>query len=231
MDSPERPIRHTSAIKVAGVYAAFGVLWILFSDRLVAGLAASEAQLTSLQTLKGWTFVVASAGLLYVMVVREHRRLITANDELEAALKQVHILHRILRHNLRNIATIIGGTIHELNSATDARSSSSLDVLERQNERLVNLSEKSRYLRYFLPEEWAEAKEYDLVELVEEAVTKARERYPNATIHVDLPVVARVRAHHLVEGALEELVENAVEHHDEDSPTVWVSVRGGERDG
>ena len=54
----------TSVLRVAGVYLAVGVLWILLSDRLLAYMVSDPATISTLQTLKGWIFVAASAGLI-----------------------------------------------------------------------------------------------------------------------------------------------------------------------
>ena len=59
-----------TALKISVVYAAAGALWILFSDRVVDGLAFDILTLTRLQTAKGWLFVAVTATLLYLLVYR-----------------------------------------------------------------------------------------------------------------------------------------------------------------
>ena len=58
-------------LRVALLYALFGGLWILLSDRLLAGLITDISLLTTLQTYKGWAFVVTSALLIYSLLHRE----------------------------------------------------------------------------------------------------------------------------------------------------------------
>ena len=58
-------------LRVALLYATFGGLWILFSDRLLAGLVSDVATLSHLQTYKGWAFVLASALLIFSLLRRE----------------------------------------------------------------------------------------------------------------------------------------------------------------
>jgi PAS domain S-box-containing protein len=87
-------IRHLlrlSPLRIAGAYLVFGVLWILYSDRLVERIAANAAQLTQLQTIKGWLFVVASAVVIYVLVRAGLRQLLATASRLrdsEARLRQ-----------------------------------------------------------------------------------------------------------------------------------------------
>ncbi|ASG03377.1 GGDEF-domain containing protein [Vibrio anguillarum] len=69
-----------SAVKVALIYATFAVLWILFSDMTVE-LLLDNAQLRALaQTYKGLMFVIITALLLLMLVLRGNRLLEKAND-------------------------------------------------------------------------------------------------------------------------------------------------------
>ncbi len=60
-------MNNAKAAKLAGIYAGIGFLWILFSDRFIFDLAGSPADVTSLQTLKGWAFVLCTALLAFWM--------------------------------------------------------------------------------------------------------------------------------------------------------------------
>jgi len=55
-------------LRIAGIYACVGTIWILASDRVLAALVASPGTLTLLQTLKGWLYVVVTSVLVYVLV-------------------------------------------------------------------------------------------------------------------------------------------------------------------
>ncbi len=62
---------------IATVYVIFGVLWIVFSDTLVAMIFSDPALLTRVQTYKGWAFVLGSGALMYFIVfwiVRDLRK-------------------------------------------------------------------------------------------------------------------------------------------------------------
>src|SRR5688572_20140847 len=63
---------------IAGAYLLGGGLWILLSDRVLAGLLPrneSTEFVTRLQTFKGWFFVGATGLLLYALVLWGARRL------------------------------------------------------------------------------------------------------------------------------------------------------------
>lgn len=57
-------------MQVAVIYAVVAGVWVLFSDRLLLWISRDPAWITSLQTAKGWFFVLATAGLLDWLVYR-----------------------------------------------------------------------------------------------------------------------------------------------------------------
>ena len=63
----------SAALRIALIYALFGLAWIALSDRVVAGLAGDRAALESWQLAKGFAFVLATGVLCYVLVLRNAR--------------------------------------------------------------------------------------------------------------------------------------------------------------
>ncbi len=55
-------------LRLAALYAIFGGLWILLSDRILDFLVHDQELLTQIQTYKGWGFVAASALLIYILL-------------------------------------------------------------------------------------------------------------------------------------------------------------------
>ncbi len=64
--------KNSTPQRTALIYAFFGVLWILISD-LVLQLSTFPPPFKYLiiETLKGWLFVLTSAGLIYFILRRE----------------------------------------------------------------------------------------------------------------------------------------------------------------
>ncbi len=58
------------ATRIAGIFAAFGILWILLSDRAVALLFPLAEHNQTAQTIKGVIFVLSSAVLIFALVSR-----------------------------------------------------------------------------------------------------------------------------------------------------------------
>ncbi|HSM56255.1 MAG TPA: ATP-binding protein [Candidatus Sulfomarinibacteraceae bacterium] len=71
-----------NALTISLAYAAISIVWITFSDRVLAGLDLSPEALTLAQSLKGALFVFASALLLFVLIRANNRQLRRAEQQL-----------------------------------------------------------------------------------------------------------------------------------------------------
>jgi PAS domain S-box-containing protein len=109
----------TSAARVAGAYGVVGVLWILFSDRLLDLFVFDPIQHSQLQTVKGWLFVAASAAFIWWRVRQETLRLQRTESHLEALAGQDIVGTFVLQdgrivHANRRLADIFGTTVDAL---------------------------------------------------------------------------------------------------------------------
>ncbi len=68
-------------LRIALLYALFGGLWILLSDKLLALVVKDIPTITAISIYKGWLYVAISAALIYALLRRETReREITKNE-------------------------------------------------------------------------------------------------------------------------------------------------------
>lgn len=72
-----------SALKIALIYALFGAIWIIASDRILATLVPDVQRLTTLMTYKGWFYVAFTAALVYLLVWRQVQRLLKLQRRLQ----------------------------------------------------------------------------------------------------------------------------------------------------
>ena len=84
-------------------YALAGILWILFSDRLLARLTADPATFARLQTVKGWVFVLVTALLLHIVLSRYTWRLQSSSRALR---KSEHQLEETFEHAAVGLARL-----------------------------------------------------------------------------------------------------------------------------
>lgn len=86
------------ALKIALIYAAVAVVWILFSDQVVLALVHEPYQLTLLQSAKGWFFVFFTASLLFFLFAREISKQLLIERKLrknEARLQETQRIARL----------------------------------------------------------------------------------------------------------------------------------------
>lgn len=69
--------------RITLIYLIAGGLWISLSDRVVALIVSDPASITWLQTAKGWTYIAATAAILFVLVRRDFHRIVQAQESLE----------------------------------------------------------------------------------------------------------------------------------------------------
>lgn len=70
------------------IYLLIGIGWVMFSDALVLALSEKSVQITLAQNLKGLLFVLVTGGLLYLLISRAYRQIISANRRLLASYEQ-----------------------------------------------------------------------------------------------------------------------------------------------
>jgi len=75
-----------AASRIAVLYATLGFAWIVFSDRLAAGLTSDPSVHARLQTAKGAFYVLVTAALLFALIRRSERRIRTLGAEVRATV-------------------------------------------------------------------------------------------------------------------------------------------------
>ena len=139
-----------------------------------------------------------------------------------------HVIHRILRHNLRNdLSVIISVSGHLESSAGDPEVREFAATINSHAQRLASIGEETRTLEQVL-EDAGEARPLDIDRLCRDAIAHATATV-DGTVSLDVPDI-RVLGIPQLEEALEALVENALIHAG-DAPEVLVRARkvGSER--
>lgn len=86
------------ALTLTGIYLLVGALWIVFSDQIASRVTSDPAQLTTIQTYKGWAFVLGSGVLIGFLVFRSLDRLregeLLYTSLFAQGLVGVYVVHR-----------------------------------------------------------------------------------------------------------------------------------------
>lgn len=138
--------------------------------------------------------------------------------------QRLQVLNRVLRHDLKNDVNVIAGytdLIRDLVDDPDVQSY--LDVVDGKASALAHLGDQAREIDVVLHTQ-SDREEVDLAVLVAQLAEQFAAEYPNADVTMDLPNTAPVVADPLVSSAIDNVLENAVLHHDGPSPTVDVTV-------
>ncbi|ELZ40336.1 PAS/PAC sensor signal transduction histidine kinase [Halorubrum californiense DSM 19288] len=142
----------------------------------------------------------------------------------ENRARQLRVVDRILQHNLRNALTVVRGRAEQIAAGNVDSADAAEYVLSRADD-LLETSEKAHHITEVLSDA-PETEPVDVGRIAREVVTARTEEFPHATIAASTPEdgVATASATSWLSRAMNELVRNAVEHHDRDRPTVTVSV-------
>ncbi len=105
----QKPISIPFEITITLLYLTFGVLWMLFSDKILLSITENNIEkLTFLQTAKGWVFILGTAFLLLLLLrsysIKTRKHIISlekTNSDLEKtnSLKASFLAN--LSHDLR----------------------------------------------------------------------------------------------------------------------------------
>ena len=129
--------------------------------------------------------------------------------------RRLTVLNRVLRHDLRNSMHVIMANVELLaRGVSDSKTQGKLDTIVKRAEQVNSLSEKAREIEQTLANHQRRRKPVDLGELLATQVERFEEQYPGATIETDLPAHAWVKATPLIDTAVENLIENSIEHTD-----------------
>jgi PAS domain S-box-containing protein len=138
--------------------------------------------------------------------------------------QRLTVLNRLLRHNLRNEMNVVHGNVSMLKqSLDDEQARERLCAVERTVRDVVERGRKVGRLSRVLDEDTVHT--VDLGEQLTGIVADAHDDYPDAEITLDAPETLGVEAGPALELAVTELVENAIEHNDGETPRVTVTGR------
>ena len=151
--------------------------------------------------------------------------IITARDVTERLRNQQRrqVMNRVLRHDLRNDMNVVVGHAEILVEALDSERGRHAETIKEKSSNLVDLGEKVRKIDQRLHGRDRELKEVDLARIVQDEVRSVHQSYPETSIRTRIEEVS-IWGDTLVRAAVENLIENAIEHNDHDTPEIDVVV-------
>lgn len=132
------------------------------------------------------------------------------------------VLNRVLRHNLRNDINVIHGRVSLIERHLDHECDHT-DVIKQKVRDILRMSEQSRAIEQVIASNQADPYPVDLAPMLSERIDSIEEQFPGANVTVDIPDTAWVYADDMVDTAIGNLIENAIEHNS-GPPQVGVEV-------
>jgi PAS domain S-box-containing protein len=148
--------------------------------------------------------------------------------------RQLKVLNRLLRHNLRNKAAVICGNIDPLLSRIDPAETAAVEAgsdIRKAATALRKLGDEATQINRVLNSDAPAPAVRDVALIVRNVLETFSNRYPSAIVETELPESASVFATSGFHDAVEGLVENAIEHNPADEPRVGVRIAPGPEDG
>ena len=138
----------------------------------------------------------------------------------------IETLDRVLRHNLRNRLNVIQAHGSLLRNHGDDGVDEHVETILRSADELLGTTQKGREIVKFLSQP-ARSRVVNVADVVRDAVATVRESHDDVDVTVDVPKSVQVTAVPELDTAVEELVANAIEHSDRETPSVTVSLETG----
>jgi len=147
--------------------------------------------------------------------------------ELKRRERHLGVLHRFLRHNLRNKLTVIEGNAEVLSrELEDDEGGVYASLIRGAAEDLIELGETAHELSRLVTKAEGDRRPIDVRGMLSTLRSEFEERYPEASVELQGGGGAYVRADWRLETVFEQLIENAVEHAGP-SVTVRTETAGG----
>jgi signal transduction histidine kinase len=154
---------------------------------------------------------------------REAQRAKTAARTAERERQTLLFLNSLLRHDVLNGANVIQGYAQLLEEQDGEADRQHLDTIRTRSEAIIELVESVGLLIDARTTE-AELTPVNLSNVLTEELAAARQTHPDAEFDASMPDDLRIRADSLAANIFENLLTNAVEHNDSETPRVTVTA-------
>jgi signal transduction histidine kinase len=166
--------------------------------------------MTTADALAAGNVLAISAAAHVIIGVHDARRV--RAEQLAHEREKFAVLSRVLRHNLRNDATVLIGQSERLASELDGSLADTAETLHGRSREVGALATKTKVMVEALDRRSTPNARLNVHDVVTDAVNGVRESATGVDISLDVPRNLWIWADDSVETALAELVENAVEH-------------------
>jgi len=154
--------------------------------------------------------------------ISERRR---REAELQNRTEQLELLNRVIRHDIRNDMAVITGWTDVLSNHVDDEGEAIVDRLQGAGQHVIELTNVAReYVEIITGSATADVRAVSLGSVIQDVLTARREEYPDVEFRLDEDIDVDVKANEMLSSVFRNLLNNAVQHNDSDTPRVEISV-------
>jgi len=145
--------------------------------------------------------------------------------------QELELLNRIVRHDIRNDMSVMLGWAEMLEDHVDDEGTEYLRKVVTSGEHVVELTETAReYVQTVVSEDDIETESVRVCSVLETEVSLREESFPHAEFAVsNTPSDVEVLADSMLNSVFQNVLNNAIQHNDSDTPRVTVSCEVDER--
>jgi signal transduction histidine kinase len=144
-------------------------------------------------------------------------------DRVERQRDAFSFLNKLLRHDILNGLSIIQGKVTHIAEDAPDDVQPDLQTIDDRSQSMAELTQNvSRMSRVIAGE--AELTPVNVSALLREEVETARRSFEHAQFDVDIPDGVRIDSSHALNGVIDNLLTNAVEHNDTAEPRIAVTL-------
>lgn len=216
-------------MKITLIYLILGALWIILSDRAVQAVFKDADALSTMQTIKGWFYIIITSILLffliYINVIKERK----AQNKLKKETERTRFYMDLLGHDMGNIHQGLKMSIQILKSKDEDPQlrNTLIKGMETQLNRSLDLARNVRTLSKIEGRK-VKLEKIDITPLVKSAMRKARSSFPKRKVHIELSVPRSpltVMAEPILEEVYFNLMHNAIKAQEKDPAWIGIEVR------
>lgn len=214
-DSAGREVFHIGVwVFIGTIIFSIGASLILFYQQTQGVIMADSIYMIA-NTASG-----GSVGGFIVGLYDNRKR--QARNQTTELNQKITVLNRVLRHDIRTRANIIFGKAEILEEDLSQEKDEIREITEQVKE-IVKIGNQAKEIESVLLEQAHETEVVDIIPLIETSCKGVNRKFPTANITLTLPKTQSVVAHPLIESALNNVVENAIEHNNKPTPEVTIS--------
>lgn len=207
------------------------LLLLPLGEHGVFGVGSDTRKRTFTENDRRFARILASTTETALDRARRDRELRESQATVEERTEQIEFFNGVLRHDILNGITVINGNLELLEPHVTDSGRSYFETVCNWSEDIGQLTEKVRSVSQTVTDsESMSLSTVSLSNVLTRRMTKVQNTYPAVSIDADIESALFVSGNVLLGEVVENVLLNAVEHHDRESPSVAIRARGSDED-